>query len=273
MSWDVWLDFTTGTSSSLIETTPTKWDKYNCGTKLYWRVYTDDRKVYSPIQTATVDCQTDPISLSVVDFTNLSAALDGTKALFSFTPSGLATTYRVDLSLKPDMSWDTYMSFVIGSSTTLVENDPFNKWDKYNCGSTFYWRVYTDNRRFMSPIQSATVNCPTPVTLPTGTFSNFNSADLGVTVANFAFSYSDPNETDFQIDMSTLPDMSWDVYLSFAKGPSSIGPNGTKIVGTANPYDKWDKYRCGQTLYWRVWTKNRRISSPIQTAIISCAVG
>jgi hypothetical protein len=67
-------------------------------------------------------------------------------------------------------------------------------------------------------------------------------ADLTTTTATFSFAYSGTMET-YHIDLSTLPDMSWDVYLSFASGPSSP-------LQQTDPR-KWDKYVPGKKLYWR----------------------
>jgi hypothetical protein len=49
-----------------------------------------------------------------------------------------------------------------------------------------------------------------------------------------------------------------DVYVSFGRGVSSP-------IQVSNPQARWDKYRCGKTLYWRVWNHDRTVSSSIQT--------
>jgi hypothetical protein len=50
MSWDVYLDFATGTASPVATTNPRRWDKYTCGRTLYWRVWDQGRAISSPIQ-------------------------------------------------------------------------------------------------------------------------------------------------------------------------------------------------------------------------------
>ena len=54
MSNDVYLNFGSGSSSPIIVSNPTKWDKYQCNTTLYWRVLTSDRSSQGPIQTLNV---------------------------------------------------------------------------------------------------------------------------------------------------------------------------------------------------------------------------
>ena len=98
-----------------------------------------------------------------------------------------------------------------------------------------------------------------------GEFSNL-SASLGSDAARFNFSYSE-SSSGFHVDLSTLADMSWDVYLSFGTGSSSP-------IQVSSPQTLWDKYRCGKTLYWRVWNQDRTVSSPIQTkTTFACAFG
>ena len=93
------------------------------------------------------------------DFSNLSATLSANTANFKFIyPSQIDETYRVDLSIRSDMSWDEYLSFVVGKGGSLSLNDP-GKWDKYECNKTLYWRVWNTNRTKSSGISSAVVNC------------------------------------------------------------------------------------------------------------------
>ena len=94
---------------------------------------------------------------------------------------------------------------------------------------------------------------------PKGAFSN-TSASLKIDSATFNFDYSLPSS--YKIDLSTTSDMSWDLYLDFATGSSSP-------VTVTNP-TKWDKYKCGATLYWKVLTADRSISSNINTATVEC---
>jgi len=57
MSSDVYLDFARGSQSPVfVVSTQELWDKYRCGSSLYWRVHNADRSVSSSIQEAIVDC-------------------------------------------------------------------------------------------------------------------------------------------------------------------------------------------------------------------------
>ncbi len=88
-----------------------------------------------------------------------------------------------------------------------------------------------------------------------GAFSGLSSS-LGASQAQFQFAYSG-SSSGYHADLSTTADMSWDVYLDFTTGAASP-------LSTTNP-QRWDKYRCGRTLYWRVWDQERTVSSAIQT--------
>lgn len=57
MSTDVYRSFANGPSSPIVETNPTKWDKYSCGRTLYWRVLTSKGE-QSAIQSNIVTCPT-----------------------------------------------------------------------------------------------------------------------------------------------------------------------------------------------------------------------
>src|SRR3989338_8543320 len=72
-----------------------------------------------------------------------------------------------------------------------------------------------------------------------GTFSNL-AAKLGENSASFSFDYSGTT-TGLKIDLSVTADLSWGVYLDFARGSKSP-------VIENNP-KKWDAYACGKTLY------------------------
>jgi hypothetical protein len=50
MSWDVYLDF--ATDRRALNDQPAAWGAYTCGRTLYWRVWDQDRRVSSAIQTA-----------------------------------------------------------------------------------------------------------------------------------------------------------------------------------------------------------------------------
>jgi len=92
-----------------------------------------------------------------------------------------------------------------------------------------------------------TTSTPTPTRTPTPTpgtpaYSNLNATMNSPSPASFSFGYSGPSATH-HIDVSTLADMSWDVYVDFGNG--TISP-----VTVTNP-TKWSVYTCGRTLYWR----------------------
>ncbi len=95
---------------------------------------------------------------------------------------------------------------------------------------------------------------------PIASFSNLSSTFYYPAPAVFSFSY--PENATFTIDMSTVPDMSTDVYLGYASGSSSP-------ITITNP-TKWDKYSCDSNLYWRI-RSHTGITSPIQTTLVDCA--
>ncbi len=57
MSTDVYHSFASGPSSPIVETNPTKWDKYSCGRTLYWQIRTMEG-TQSAIQSNIVTCPT-----------------------------------------------------------------------------------------------------------------------------------------------------------------------------------------------------------------------
>ncbi|MDO8452182.1 MAG: Ig-like domain-containing protein [bacterium] len=93
---------------------------------------------------------------------------------------------------------------------------------------------------------------------PKGVFSD-TSATLEANSATFNFNYSIP-ASSYKIDLSTYADMSWGVYLDFGTGTNSP-------VTVTNP-TKWDAYKCGTTLYWRVYDQDRSVSSGINTVTV-----
>lgn len=222
----------------------------------------------SPISTPITSPITTPITSPIIPpqvnkFTNLSANMPGAgSATFNFTYSGFPLNYfYVNASTTADMSWDVYWKFTEGQNSPISLNNPI-KWDKYSCGRTLYWQVVSITGD-KSPIQRTTVACTAPI--PVGTFSNL-SANLTGTSAFFNFNYAGPLVSGYSIDMSTYHDMSWDVYMNFAS--SSYGLPAAVL----SPQTRWDKYACGRTLYWRIYDGNRRAVSPIQTAVVTCAV-
>jgi len=93
-----------------------------------------------------------------------------------------------------------------------------------------------------------------------GKFSNLSATFPYEGDAQFNFKYSQEG-LRYTIDVSTLPDMSYDVYVNFAQ--SGVNP----IIET-NP-KKWDKYSCGRDLYWRVKAFDNT-TSPIIKSTVTC---
>lgn len=133
--------------------------------------------------------------------------------------------------------WLTHIPKNSGSSV-ISGKDLYHNWWKYF--------VYYDET-FVPP--------PTPVP---GTFSNLQATFNYPGPATFAFSYSG-TASSFSVDVSTVSDMSTDVYLTFTQG-------STSPLVESNP-TKWDKYSCGRALYWRV-----RTSTSVQSGITPTTV-
>lgn len=116
--------------------------------------------------------ESDILSASNPSFSNLSAEVTVDKAVFNFTHNGSSPFYQIDLSTYADMSWDTYLNFAPGTTSPIVVNLPTDKWEKYKCGTTLYWRVLTSHREESSQIQSVSLSCastPTPTPIPVTT--------------------------------------------------------------------------------------------------------
>jgi hypothetical protein len=101
------------------------------------------------------------------EYSQISATLDSTTAVYNFIYSGVDNVFTIDMSTLSDMSWDVYHSFASGPVSPIVEHDP-TKWGKYSCGNTLYWRIRSGNG-VVSPIQTSVINCigPTPTPSPT----------------------------------------------------------------------------------------------------------
>jgi hypothetical protein len=158
MSWDVYLDFASGAASPLTTANPQRWDAYICGRTFYWRVWDQDRRVSSAIQAASTPACSGT-------FSNLTSSLGASQAQFQFTYAGSTPGYHVDLSTRADMSWDVYLDFATGSASPLSTTNP-QRWGAYTCGRTLYWRVWDQDRRVSSAIQTA------PTFACSGTFSS-----------------------------------------------------------------------------------------------------
>lgn len=98
-------------------------------------------------------------------------------------------------------------------------------------------------------------------TMPSNIFYSLSS-DFRANSAEFSFGFSG-SSSFYVVDMSTYPDMSWDVYYDFSGGTES------PIIAT-DPQATWDKYFCGNTLYWRVSNDTRSYVSEIQAGTVEC---
>lgn len=80
------------------------------------------------------------------------------KATFRFDFTGISYGYQINISTVADMSTDVYMNFATGRESPIISLDP-QKWDKYSCGKTLYWKVISLDTNAESEIQTATVKC------------------------------------------------------------------------------------------------------------------
>jgi hypothetical protein len=166
-------------------------------------------------------------------FSNLSSVFDLTDASFSFLYSGNTTQYIVDLSTLPDMSWDVYGGFGSGSQSPVTVSNPQARWDKYVCGATLYWKVYTSDRSIESPIQTATVSCPTPTPTVTPTpTSTPTPAPVTVTLNPVADAYvrSDKQNNNYGTAATMITDNS-PIYYSYLK--YNLAPYAGKTLTNA----------------------------------------
>jgi hypothetical protein len=247
MATDVYNAFGTGNGSPVTVSDPMKWDKYTCGRTLYWRVVSSSGVQSSIVPAAPISCA----------FSGLSASLPGAgPASFTFSFSGPSSGYTIDISITPGMTSDVRASFGTGTTSPVLVTNPSGKWNKYTCGRPVYWRV-TSSSGIQSSIRSDTVTCGS------GTFSDLSATLLSTGPATFHFTYSGTS-TEYTINLSTTADMGSDVSLGFGSGT-------TPPVIVTNPL-KWNKYVCGETLYWRVIASTGD-QSPIQSTIVSCGTG
>ncbi len=61
-------------------------------------------------------------------FSNLSADLSENKAVFNFSYSGTSSSYSIDMSILPDMSWGTYLNFSWGNQSPINHDNPQLRW-------------------------------------------------------------------------------------------------------------------------------------------------
>lgn len=99
---------------------------------------------------------------------------------------------------------------------------------------------------------------------PNSNAFNSLSAVLTADTAIFNFVFSELN-TSYVVDVSTSSRMRGkDIYKDFGSGPASP-------ILVTDPQAKWDGYRCGATIYWRVSSANHRHKSPVQTSTVGCS--
>jgi len=131
--------------------------------------------------------------------------------------------------------WFKHIPHFVGTGSDGIQND--------------WWQYIIDPNK-------------TPANQPSyKTFSGM-SATLAKNLATFSFSYTGWSAL-YRVDLSTVANMSTDVYSSFATGYSGV-------ISESNP-TKWNKYVCGSTLYWRVVIYETGEMSPIQSAKVNCA--
>lgn len=122
----------------------------------------------------------------------------------------------------------------------------------------YYCYEYTVEEKQINPYQPPTQQQRAPSV--SGTFITL-PAELSETQAVFGFNYTGTARR-YRVDLSTVPDMSSDVYLNFGSS------NGYTI--TVNDPTKWDKYTCDKILYWKVVSIDTNTESEIQTATVRC---
>jgi hypothetical protein len=103
-------------------------------------------------------------------FSNMGASLGRDSASFNFYFSGSTTYQTVDVSTSPTFSSDVYYNFAYTYDVMPVVNTTPNQYYSYYCGRTIYWKARS--LYSTSPIQSATVTCPTDTTRPVVTIAN-----------------------------------------------------------------------------------------------------
>jgi hypothetical protein len=131
----------------------------------WWKYFAFYNETVSPLPSPSGSAPPTP----VVSFSSLSSALVPHRATFNFSYSGPSSApYIVDMSLRSDMSWDTYLTFAQGSTSPVIETNT-EKWASYTCGTQFYWVV--KNGYGTSAIQPAVVDCSSAEPSPAPTVS------------------------------------------------------------------------------------------------------
>ncbi|MFO7544076.1 MAG: hypothetical protein R6W77_01115 [Trueperaceae bacterium] len=241
---DVYANFGSGSVSPVVVVGgATSWDKYVCGATLYWRVRLRDTTDVSAIQTAVV-CAANP-------FQDLSSALNLRQAAFVFDYRGTSDAFTILASTRPDMSGNLWTTEATRSPVLL--RDPGAAWPGYDCGYILYWRV-VDEHGVRSAIQEKHVCGNVGFSDEVATF--------GADGAVFSFRYRGAAD-DFRVDVSTVPDMSTDVYVGFGAGNESP-------IEVGSPQARWDKYRCDRTLYWQVKELSNGAVGEIHATTVTC---
>ena len=245
MNTDVYANFGSGSASPVVVVGgATSWDKYVCGATLYWRVRLRDTADVSGIQSAVV-CAPNP-------FQDLSSAFNLRQAAFVFDYTGTSDSFTVLASTRPDMSGTLWTTEATRSPILL--RDPAVEWPGYGCGYILYWRV-VDEHGVRSPIQEKHVCGSVGFSDEVATF--------GPDGAVFSFGYRGAAD-DFRVDVSTVPDMSTDVYVGFGAGNESP-------IEVSSPQVRWDKYRCDRTLYWQVKELSNGAVGEIHATTVTCS--
>lgn len=244
MSSDVYGSFGSGSGSPIVVVGgATGWDKYVCGATLYWRVRLVGTLDVSDIQTTEV-CAANP-------FSDLSSALNLRQAQFVFDYAGTSDTFTILASTRPDLGGTVWTTE--GTRSPVRLREPAAAWPGYGCGWILYWRV-VDGDGVQSAIQQKHV-CGSVG------FSD-EAATFGPDGATFSFAYRGAAD-DFRVNVSTVPDMSTDVYVDFGQG-------NTSPIKVGDPQGRWDKYRCGETLYWQVLERSNGAVGAIRATTVAC---
>lgn len=108
---------------------------------------------------------------------------------------------------------------------------------------------------------------PRPTLTPTPVVSKYSalSSSLVQNKATFNFTYSGLAATNFIVNLSLSPDMINGTFSHFVQGLKS------PLVNTS-PTSTWASYTCGQKLWWTVREDSFGLTSPIQSATVSCVL-
>ncbi|MFC1996942.1 DNRLRE domain-containing protein [Chloroflexota bacterium] len=180
-----------------------------------------------------------------------------------YPPNG-TTDYEYDNSSTVYSNCNDFENYPdLGDPTIVKEPVSCDSWGCNNLGFFSYWYGHIPAFSGVAPDGFSNdwwqyIGDPNLVQYPF--FSMTGKLSIGSS-AIFSFDYSG-STSGFYVNMSTYPDMSEDVYLHFAEGLNSP-------LIEADP-TKWDKFSCGQTLYWRV-ISNSGIQSTIQSTDVICA--